>query len=52
MKRYNFLVQIYNIYENDTKVFIAMEYIEPGNLLFYLKKEGQFHEEVIKEIAC
>jgi serine/threonine protein kinase len=37
-KNNTLLVSVHNVFQNDKKTFIIMEYIEPQDLLFYIQK--------------
>lgn len=43
-----FIIKFYHTIESDSYIFIVMEYIEGGELFFYIKKYKYFTEEIVK----
>jgi serine/threonine protein kinase len=48
--RHNFIVRLKYSFQNTTFLYMVMEYIEGGDLYYYLKKEKRFKEEVARFI--
>lgn len=51
-KQSQFLVSISHVFQNPKKMFITMEYCEPGDLFFYISKSRSLKEEVIRQVAA
>ena len=49
------IIKIYEIFDNKKYIFIVMEFANSGDLLYYLKKNGKFHERdflpILKQIV-
>lgn len=46
-------VSIRETFQNQQHIYLVMEYLERGDLFFYLKqRENVFSEEIIKNIAA
>lgn len=50
--RNEFLVQIHFVTENERKIFMLMEYVEPEDLSYYIKQEKGLSEEVIRSVVA
>lgn len=46
----DFLVKIIETFQNTKKVYIVMEYIEPGDLYYYMKKRP-FTDDIIRSVV-
>lgn len=48
--KHNFIVRLRYSFQNSIFLYMVMEYIEGGDLYFYLKKERRFKEDVARFI--
>lgn len=46
-----FIVKFYHTIETDSYIFIVMEYIQGGELFYYIKKYNHFDEETVRFFA-
>lgn len=45
-----FLAQVHSIFQNQQKIYIIMEFVEGGDLYYYLAHE-KFSEELIRKLV-
>ena len=47
----DFLVKIIETFQNTRKIYIVMEYVQAGDLYYYMKKKP-FSEDLIRNVVC